>query len=205
MENEKVKNTNCVEITDEDVMEAFEEHKTFIDISIGDFMKIYRHAHNLAVERVYSVTVGEVMPEKFISVSEDSDIHSAMNLLADNGLTCAAVVNNENFVTGFVSDADILTSAGVVKKHTFRDIVRHLIGEPTPREHRTIDSNNIKDIMASPAITVTAGMSIKKAAEILNEKRIKRMPVIGEDGKLAGIISMTDIIKYLGKDKNILK
>ncbi len=200
MENGEKKEKNCVEITEEDIREAFEEHKTFIDITIDDFMKIYRHAFDLAIERVYSVTVGEVMSKKFISLSEDSGINSAMNLLAENGLTCAPVVNDENFVTGFISDSDILTSAGVVKKHTFRDVVRHLIGEPTPHLHRTIDVKNIKDIMTSPAITVSVDTCIKKAAEIFNEKRIKNMPVIGKDGKLAGVISMTDIIKYIGKN-----
>ncbi|MHB8231635.1 MAG: CBS domain-containing protein [bacterium] len=201
MENVEEKNKNCVEITDEDVREAFEKHKTYIDISLDDFMKIYRDAFKLAIDRVHSVTVGEVMSKKFTSVSEDSDIHSAMDLLAENGLTCAPVVNDKNLVTGFVSDSDILTSAGVVKKHTFRDVVRHLIGEPTPHIHRTIDAKDIKGIMTSPAIAVTGDTCIKKAAEIFNEKRIKRMPVIDKDGKLVGIISMTDIIKYLGKIK----
>lgn len=115
MENGEKKEKNCVEITEEDIREAFEEHKTFIDITIDDFMKIYRHAFDLAIERVHSVTVGEVMSKKFISLSEDSGINSAMNLLAENGLTCAPVVNDANFVTGFISDSDILTSAGVVK------------------------------------------------------------------------------------------
>jgi CBS-domain-containing membrane protein len=199
MENVEEKNKNCVEITDEDVKEAFEKHKTYIDISLGDFMKIYRDAFKLAMERVHSVTVGEIIPKRFISVSEDSDINSAMNLLVENGVTCAPVVNDKNTVTGFISDSDILTSAGVVKKHTFRDVVRHLIGEPTPHICRTIDAKNIKDIMTSPAITVSIDTSIKKAAEIFNEKRIKRMPVIGKDGMLAGVISMTDIIKHIGK------
>ena len=199
MENEQEKNKNCVEITDEDIREAFEKHKTFIDISIGDFMKIYRDAFNNALDRVHSFTVGEVMSKKYISVSGDSDIHSVTNLLANNGLTCAPVVNDKNLVIGFVSDADILASAGVAKKHTVKDLVRHLIGEPTPNLHRTIDGKNIKDIMSSPAITVTVDISIKKASEIFNEKRIKRMPVVDKDCRLVGIISTTDVVKWIGK------
>ncbi len=199
MENGKEKNKNCAEITYEDIRKALEEHKTFVDISIDDFMKIYRHAFNLAIERVHGVTVGEVMPKRFISVSEDSGINSAMDLLAENRLTCAPVVNHKNLVTGFVSDSDILTAAGVIKKHTFKDLVRHIIGEPTSHLRNTIDVKNIKDIMTSPAISVTADTSIKKAAEIFNEKRIKRMPVIGKDGKLIGIISMTDIVKHIAR------
>lgn len=199
MENEEAKIKNCVEIIDEDIRKAFEMHKTFIDISMDDFMKIYRDAFNLALDRVHAVTVGEAMSKKYISVPEDSDINSATDLLAKNGLTCAPVVSDKNLVTGFVSEADILASAGVVKKHTIKDLVRHVIGESTPHPHIYKDAKNIKDIMSSPAITVTAGTSIKEASEIFNDKRIKRMPVVDKDGKIVGIISTTDIVKYLGK------
>ena len=199
MKNEQEKDKNYVEITDEDIRKAFEEHKTFIDISVGDFMKIYRDAFNSALDRVHAVTVGEAMSKKYISISGDSDIHSATDLLSKGGVTCAPVVNYKNLVIGFVSDADILASAGVVKKHTVKDLVRHIIGEPTPNIHRTIDGKNIKDIMSSPAITVTVDTSIKKASEIFNEKRIKRMPVVDKDGRLVGIISTTDVVKWIGK------
>lgn len=199
MENKEEKKEYCVSITEEDVRKAFEKHKTYLDISLDDFLKIYKDAFKLAIERVNGVTVGEIMPKKFISVSEDSDINSAIDLLAENGVTCAPVVNDDNIVTGFISDSDILTSAGAVKKHIFRDVIRHLIGEPTPHLHGTIDAKKIKDIMTSPAIVVSFDNSIKKAAEIFNEKRIKRMPVINKDGKLEGVISTTDIIKYIGK------
>ena len=194
------KEKSCVEITEEDIREAFEKHKTYIDISLDDFIKIYRDAFELAKDKVHSITVEKVMTKKVISVSENSGIKDAMNLLAENGLTCAPVVNEENVVTGFIADSDILTSAGVIKKHTFKDLVRHVIGEPTPHARRTIDAKNVKDIMASPAITVSTDTCIKKAAAIFNEKRIKVMPVVDIHGKLAGVISMTDIIKHIDKN-----
>ena len=120
--------------------------------------------------------------------------------MTEQFITCAPVVNDENAVVGFLSDSDILTSAGVIKKHTFKDLVRHLIGEPTPRANRTIDVKNVKDIMTSPAITVSTDTCIKKAAAVFNEKRIKVMPVVDINGKLAGVISMTDIIKHIDKN-----
>ncbi|MCL4496839.1 MAG: CBS domain-containing protein [Deltaproteobacteria bacterium] len=201
MENlNEEKEKSCVEVTEEDIREAFEKHKTYIDISLGDFIKIYRDAFALARDKVHGITVDKVMSKNAVSVHENSAIHDAMNLLAEKGLTCAPVVNDENAVVGFLSDSDILTSAGVIKKHTFKDLVRHLIGEPTPHAQRTIDAKNVKDIMTSPAITVSTDTCIKKAASVFNEKRIKVIPVVDINGKLAGVISMTDIIKYIDKN-----
>ncbi len=199
MENVQKNVKNCVEINDEDIRKAFEKHKTYIDISIDDFHKIYNDAFNFALERVHSVMVEEVMSKSYISVNADYDINSATDLLAKNGLTCAPVVNDTNLVVGFVSDADILAYAGVAKKHNIKDLVRHIIGETIPHANTNKEAKNIRDIMSSPAITVMVDTNIRKAAEILNEKRIKRMPVVDKNGTLVGMISMTDIVKYISK------
>ncbi len=54
MENlNEEKEKSCVEVTEEDIREAFEKHKTYIDISLGDFIKIYKDAFALAKDKVH--------------------------------------------------------------------------------------------------------------------------------------------------------
>ena len=56
-----------------------------------------------------------------------------------------------------------------------------------------------KDIMSSPLITVRAIDSVDTAAVAMAKNRVKRLPVIEEDGSIAGIMSVTDIAIKLAK------
>ena len=48
--------------------------------------------------------------------------------------------------------------------------------------------------MSFPATTVTAHTPIARAARLMAERGVKRLPVVGEDGTLVGIISRADIM-----------
>ncbi|MBU1852864.1 MAG: CBS domain-containing protein [Candidatus Omnitrophica bacterium] len=55
----------------------------------------------------------------------------------------------------------------------------------------------VKDIMTKDVITVTHKTSLKELVSILKEKRIHGVPVVGEDGVLVGVITLTDMLKIL--------
>ncbi len=52
--------------------------------------------------------------------------------------------------------------------------------------------------MSSPAITTGPDADIREVALTLDEKRIKRLPVVDEKGKLIGVISRADIVRTIG-------
>jgi len=51
-------------------------------------------------------------------------------------------------------------------------------------------------VMVRNVQTVNADTTIKEAAELLASREFHALPVL-EDGKLAGIVTTTDLIKYL--------
>lgn len=53
-----------------------------------------------------------------------------------------------------------------------------------------------KDIMSAPALSVTENQSVKEVLKLLAEKRISGFPVVNDEGKITGIISDTDILRY---------
>jgi len=52
----------------------------------------------------------------------------------------------------------------------------------------------VSDHMASPVITVTPDTPFQDALKILRDKGFRRLPVIGENGKLVGIVSERDLL-----------
>ena len=86
--------------------------------------------------------------------------------------------------------------AGMEKGHSFKDIVKHILGEPVPRRKQ---GNRVGEIMSSPALTTRPEADIRDVAKILESKGIKRLPVVDEGNKLVGIVSRGDIVRAMSR------
>lgn len=185
------------EISDEDLRAALKEIKTYVDITEEDLKKIYSIALRHAKERlVTKIPINDVMTKNVIAVKKDADIYEVSRLLAENKISGLPVVDDKNCVIGVVTEADVLSMTGMKHGHTFKDIIRHVLGEPLPERKA---GNKVEDVMTSPAITTTLDADIREVAEILDKKRIKRLPVVDDENKLIGIISRADIVRVIGK------
>jgi CBS domain-containing protein len=56
------------------------------------------------------------------------------------------------------------------------------------------------DCMTKPIVTVTPDMSLEECCRIMEEKLIRRMPVVDDRGACVGIISLADIALHTGKN-----
>lgn len=78
---------------------------------------------------------------------------------------------------------------------TDRDIVVRTLGESlNPTEM------NAGEIMSTPVVTVTPETSFEDCKHILEEKQIRRLPVVDENGAICGIVALADITKYATRD-----
>jgi CBS domain-containing membrane protein len=185
------------DISDEDFRAALKEIKTYVDITEEDLKKIYVIALRHARDRLaHGVLVGQLMTKEVVAVKKYADIHEAARLLTESRVSGLPVVDAENIVLGVISEADILSMTGIKDGHNFRDILRHILGEPLPERK---SGHLVGDIMTSPAITTRPDVDIKEVAKILDEKRIKRLPVVDRKNKLVGVISRADIVRAIGK------
>jgi CBS domain-containing protein len=111
------------------------------------------------------------MREEVFVLSKDATIKDALDLMLENKIGSVIVVENERPI-------------GIV---TERDILKKVLGE-------NISLNeSIGKIMSFPLISISGKESVQKAAEIMSENRIKRLPIV-ENEKLVGIITLTDIV-----------
>jgi len=81
----------------------------------------------------------------------------------------------------------VVTDGTVVGIITDRDL-RRLSG--------MLDATRVKDAMTETVITVNATTTINEAARLLRQRKIGGLPVV-EDGKLAGMITVTDVLEAL--------
>lgn len=190
------KNCDC-SLSDDDLRAALVEMKTYVDVTEEDLKKIYeialRHARR---QKMAHIPVREAMTRHVITISPDADLHEAAQILSEHKISGMPVVDKSNRVVGVISQADILVLAGMQKEHTFKDILRKVLGEPMPAKKA---GDTVKDVMSFPPITSKADDELGEVSQILDERRIKRLPVVDDEGKLIGIIARADIIRLIGK------
>lgn len=183
-------------ISEEDIRTALKEIKTYVDITEEDLKKIYEIALRHAKERLIAeIPVRKVMTKKVVTVKRDVSIHEAARLLSENEISGMPVVDEENRVIGIVTEADIL-SAVVKRKHTFKDVLRYILGGPLPIRKT---GDKVREVMTSPVITATPDTDIKEVARVLDKMGVKRLPLVDDKGRLVGIISKADIVRVMGR------
>jgi CBS domain-containing membrane protein len=188
---------NSCNLSDDDLRAALEEMKAYVDVTEEDLKKIYEMALRHAQERVaFQMPVREVMTKNVVTIHRHEDLHEAARILSEYRISGMPVVDDDNRVIGVISEADVLTLAGMKREHTFKDVLRNILGEPVPARKT---GSKVEDVMSLPPITAKADDDIGEVANILDERRIKRLPVVDDEGKLVGVIARADIVRAIGK------
>lgn len=185
------------EITDEDVAAAVRELRLSVTLTADELQKIYLGAFRHAQARCASaMRVRDAMTRDVLSVGKFDDIGNAVKLLAEKNISGLPVVDRENRVVGIISEADVVSMVGSRRAHTFREMLRSIVGHRLPE--RKI-GHLVGDIMTAPAITVEPDAEISEAVRLMDSRRIRRLPVVDRDHRLIGLISRSDIVKAMGK------
>lgn len=140
--------------------------------------------------------VQDVMTKDVISIKKYESIMHVAQILSERSISGLPVVDKENHVIGIITQADILSIMGIRKENTFKDLLKHMLGEPLP-ECKMGDL--VGDIMTSPAVTIKPRANIAEVARLMDEKSIRRLPVVDDNNVLLGIISRADILKSVIK------
>ncbi len=70
----------------------------------------------------------------------------------------------------------------------------HLVGIVTWRDVRLADPQlKVRDVMTTDVITATEDITLEEAKRILHRHRIEKLPIVDEEGRVRGLITMRDI------------
>ncbi|GAA3384112.1 CBS domain-containing protein [Streptomyces racemochromogenes] len=144
-------------------------------------------------------TVADVMTTKVIAVTPETGFKDIAAAMERWKVTALPVIQGEGRVVGVVSEADLLP------KEEFHEHRPGLI-EQMRRLGDTAKagSTRAEDLMTTPAVTIRPGATLPQAARLMTERHIKRLPVVGADGTLKGVVSRADLLKvFLRTDEDL--
>jgi len=141
------------------------------------------------------VTIEDVMTRQVITVRQETTVQEAARLMFTNRVSGLPVVDASGRVVGIVSDGDLIVRQ---RRPTVKPWWRLFFenGERLVREYRKRVGLTVGDVMTSPALVISPVFGIETAAAILDNRKIRRLPVV-RDGQLVGIVSRGDLIKAL--------
>lgn len=130
---------------------------------------------------------GELCNRNVITAEPDMSIAQAAGLMRAHHVGCLVVIRENE---GRVEPAGIVTD---------RDIVVELIAKGI-----SIDEVTVGDIMSFALLKVSEDESIFECAQRMRSRGVRRVPVITNNGALAGILALDDILSLLGEELSLL-
>src|SRR5210317_2423199 len=116
---------------------------------------------------------------EIISIVQEASVYDAIKLMAERGVGSLLVMDGDEL-------------KGIV---TERDYARKVIVKG-----RSSESTPVADIMTTDLVTASLTQSVNDCMTLMSERRIRHLPVL-VDGKVAGLISIGDLVQAIISDQ----
>ncbi len=139
----------------------------------------------------------DVMTRRVVTVNPDTEVQDIAKRLLEAGVSAVPVVDTDGSVKGIVSESDLIRRADIgTEKHLSRWSALMLQPGEQATQYLKSHGRHAKDVMTPDVVTVEEDAPLGDVAELLERKRIKRVPVL-KDGRLVGILSRANLLQSL--------
>jgi acetoin utilization protein AcuB len=136
-----------------------------------------------AFANIMSERVLDWMTEAVVSVSSDTSLDDAAALMDEHGIRRLAVVDDKE-LTGILSLGDVRAAKAGVAAELNKCPERLTVG----------------DLMTPDPISIPYNASLSLAAQTMLQVKVSGLPVVDEDGALCGLLSESDLFRYIVKN-----
>jgi CBS domain-containing protein len=134
--------------------------------------------------------VHEIMTPSPKWVELTTPLSEVARLLLSSAFTGLPVVDKANRPVGVIAQGDLIYKAGMpMRLGLLAESGREKVGAAL----EALASKRAEDIMTRPAITVGQDDLVTEAVNVMIGKKVKRLPVVDEEGRLVGILSRVDV------------
>jgi CBS domain-containing protein len=150
-----------------------------------------------------SAKVKDVMTTRVVAVKEGASFKDIATMLRRHRVSAFPVIDDDGKVIGVVSEADMLAKEALIAASA--DVLPGRIsGALHHRQFAKATAVTAAELMTKPPVMITQDEPVTSAARLMYQCRVKRLPVVTEDGRLAGIISRADVLSvYSRPDEEI--
>ena len=120
------------------------------------------------------MTIRDLMTKQVATCRPDTNLAAASALMWENDCGALPALTETGELAGFITDRDICIALGT-------------------RDARASELT-VRDVVGLPSLVCKSTDDIRSALQTMREARIRRLPVVNEDGELEGMVSIDDIV-----------
>jgi CBS domain-containing protein len=139
--------------------------------------------------------VRDVMTAEIVSVTPQSPVKKAIQLMHANQITAMPVLDEQGALVGVVSEADVIRGSMIPDRRAHEIPVR--VGRSTLPA-------TVGDVMTPGPVTIRSDQDLAAAVELLSDTQVKSLPVV-DDGRVAGMLSRRDLIAVLARSDELIE
>jgi CBS domain-containing protein len=146
-------------------------------------------------------TVSDVMTKHVHVATPLTPFKLLVRLIEENRVSAIPIVDQQGVPIGIVSETDLLLKQMRAGAESSR-VLLHV--RKRRNERAKGDGTVASDVMTSPAITVASDTGLGDAARLMQDKSLRRLVVVNDGGRIAGIVSRSDLLKvFLRTDEEL--
>jgi len=146
------------------------------------------------------ILVKDIMTRQVVSVTTDTPVRDIARLLNDYKISGVPVVDNDK-VIGIVTEEDLIMRDAIIDAPHFLSLFDSVFYFGNKKEFEKelthVLATKASELMTNRVLTIAEDASVAELATLMMKKEVNPVPVIGADGKLAGIVSRADIIRLM--------
>jgi CBS domain-containing protein len=142
----------------------------------------------------------DLMTTDLVCIRPTQTIKEAADLMLEHRISALPVIDENGKLIGLLSEGDLIRryELGTERRRSrfsrfFTDVV--VLAEEFVRTH----ARQVGDLMTTDLTTATPDTSLADIADLMEERRIRRVPIL-DHGKLVGIIARRDLVRALVGD-----
>ena len=137
------------------------------------------------------VTVSSLMGARVVCVEPGVTADALATILLDEQISGAPVVEASGVAIGVVSKTDLVESQDAARGAVLLELEDDH-GKPVE-----VSGPTVRELMTRYPISVREHTSVLRAATIMVEQRVHRVPVLASDGRVLGLLTALDVVRWL--------
>lgn len=124
------------------------------------------------------MSVGKLGPQDVVTTSRDSELEEITETLDDENVGAVVVTENDEPV-GMITDRDAALAI---------------------HEYDDVGSVSVDEVMTENPVTVHENDDPVTISEAIRDNNVRRFPIVDDDGELAGIATLDDLVATIGEE-----
>jgi CBS domain-containing protein len=138
----------------------------------------------------------DVMVSPVITVGKNATVREVASILLKERISAVPVVDTADKVVGIVTEGDLIHRAEAGTERAYSWWLHFLTDDATiAADYVKSHAAKVQDIMTSDVMTAAPETPLHEIATLLEERRIKHVPIVDKDSNLVGIVSRANLIQ----------